>query len=109
MNKKGKEWEVWDKYRVDGLVKGWGDPRLCIKEMNPESGKKHWRLVKKIHSLVEGKSVLDVGCCLGHLFILLKDVDYLGIDSSKAMLRKARNFFPKDKNKFQFGSVYDLS
>jgi 2-polyprenyl-3-methyl-5-hydroxy-6-metoxy-1,4-benzoquinol methylase len=109
MNIKEKKWEVWDQNRAEGLIKGWGDPRLCIKEINLGSGEKHWGLIKTIYSLIEGKSVLDVGCGLGHLFVLLKNINYLGIDSSKSMLTKARIFFPKDKDRFKFGSVYDLS
>lgn len=111
MNKNGKEWEVWNNDRAEGLAKGWGNPNQSIKEINLSSGEKHGKLINNIHFLIEreGENVLDVGCGLGHLYALLKDVDYLGIDSSKAMLKKAREFFPEDKDKFQFGSVYDLS
>jgi len=60
-------------------------------------------------NLVEGKSVLDVGCGMGHLYPWIKDnIDvYVGVDTSEVMLEKARQF--NVGVKFQYGDVYDLS
>ena len=59
-----------------------------------------------------GKTVLDVGCGMGHLYHLLKentDLDYLGCDNSVEMLKKAWGFFPDEKERFVEGDVFDLS
>lgn len=104
-----REWEVWHERRVANLSKSWGNPNECAKGKIPKKGRTHWGLIEKATSLVEGGSVLDVGCGLGHLFSLLRDTDYLGIDTSEPMIRRAREYFPADRCKFQIGDAYDLS
>jgi SAM-dependent methyltransferase len=64
----------------------------------------HWRAQRlryeaflQEHDL-QGKSVLDVGCGLGHFFEHLRNrgiqVDYVGYDLSPAMVRQCRARFP---------------
>lgn len=104
-----REWEVWQEWRAGDLANSWGDPKKCAQGEVPIKGKEHWRLIKKAASLVEGKSILDVGCGFGHLFSFFRDRDYLGVDTSEHMLKRARAFFPEDKDRFQIRDVYDLS
>ena len=104
-----REWEVWHEKRSRNLAKSWGNPNECAKGKIPRNGRVHWGLIEKATSLAEGESVLDVGCGLGHLFSLLSDMDYLGIDTSEPMIRRAREYFPADRDRFQIGDAYDLS
>lgn len=104
-----REWEVWHETRARHLSGAWGNPNECAKGKIPRAGRSHWGLIEKASSLVEGKSVLDIGCGFGHLFSLLRDKEYLGVDTSEQMLKRARDFFPEDKDKFQIGDAYDLS
>lgn len=104
-----RKWEIWDERRAGNLAKAWGDPNKCAKGEVPSNGRMHWSLIEKASSLVEGNSVLDVGCGFGHLFSLLRDRDYLGVDTSESMIRMAREFFPEDKDSFQIGDTFDLS
>jgi len=101
-----REWEIWDEGLVGVMAKQWHDPNFCVRE---EKVGRHWNLIKMGASLVEGDSILDVACGFGHLFALLRDRDYLGIDSSEYMVKQARKFFPDDENRFQLGDAYDLS
>ena len=93
------EYFVWDKDRVKNYIRHFGTPQ------NPE--KKHEARMEVASYLVEGDSVLDVGCGVGHFYPWVKGMDYLGIDLSEDMLRKAREFNPNGK--FEYGDVYDLS
>lgn len=60
-------------------------------------------------SLLEGSTVLDVGCGVGHLYPFVKPLvsEYLGVDTSDEMLKFAKQFFPGVR--FEHGDVYDLS
>jgi len=94
-------YQVWDKERVEHFIKAYGTP------FNPSLGQR--RRMRMASKLVSGKSVLEVGCGVGHLLPWIKDkIDcYVGVDSSEEMLRKAREFFPEVK--FVKGNVYDLN
>lgn len=96
-----REWEVWDAERVENFIKRFGTPK------NPTA--RHKARMKLAASLVEGKSLLDVGCGLGHLYPLVKNKveNYLGVDNSIAMVDMARKLQPNAK--FQLGDIYDLS
>ena len=110
LHKSDCEWEIWDEKMVKQLASGWRNPADLQLDFSSSETDRHWRLTQKVHSLIEGESILDVGCGMGHLFILVKDCfDYLGIDTSQAMLKTAREFFPEHQDKFQFGDAYDLS
>lgn len=104
-------WEVW-KYKpghAEECLKGWGDPNLDFKTRTiGQRGKRH-RTIRTAKWL-RGKTVLDVGCGVGHLFGVFKDkVDgYLGIDS-EPMIELARKCFPEHQDKFQVGDIFDLS
>ncbi len=103
-------YEIWDKKKVRGMAKGWKDPVKLIDDPKAEERDRHWRLIKGIYSLIEGSSVLDVACGMGHLYALCGEkCDYLGIDSSEYMIQQAKEFFPQDAGKFQVGTAYDLS
>lgn len=101
MQRPSHEWEVWNKERARRYQHKYGTPS------DPQEYEKKRMLVGS--SLVEGKSVLDVGCGMGHLYPWIKDnIDvYVGVDTSEAMLEKARQF--NIGVRFQYGDVYDLS
>ena len=110
LHKTDRKWEIWGKQQAEALASEWCNPSELQHDSSLGGEDIHWNLTKKVYSLIEGESVLDVGCGMGHLFMLAKDrFEYLGIDTSKAMLEKAREFFPKDEDKFQLGDAYDLS
>lgn len=109
-HKTDRKWEIWDKKQAEALASGWRNPSDLQHNSSVSEDDRHWRLTQKVYSLIEGESVLDVGCGMGHLFILVKDrFEYLGIDTSQGMLNKAREFFPENEDKFQLGDAYDLS
>lgn len=97
-----KPWEVWDEEEATNLESAWGSPK---------GGKgRHQALIEMVAGLIKGTSVLDVGCGLGHLYGTLKKLDietYFGVDSSPAMIKKARSHFVKGL--FSIGDAYDLS
>lgn len=96
-----RDWEVWDKDRTEKYIINYGTPQ------HPDPD--HEKRMKVATSLIEGTSLLDVGCGIGHLYPFIKDKveHYVGIDNSLEMLYKARQFFPVVP--FLFGDVYDLS
>lgn len=101
--------EDWDNKRVNGMAKVWNNP-LALLNNTKASEDRHWRLINEIYKLASGSSILDVGCGMGHLYgLAMNEYKYLGIDSSEAMINKAKEFFPENKDKFEVGSVYDLS
>ncbi|MGC1121727.1 MAG: class I SAM-dependent methyltransferase [Candidatus Methanofastidiosia archaeon] len=92
----------WDEERAHFYKKTWGPPT------NP----KNWGSLDRMEipvNLLEGETVLDVGCGLGHLYHALKGkvTQYVGVDASPSMLKKAREFFPGAD--FREGDVYNLS
>lgn len=66
-------------------------------------------LLDIVKNIKNGISVLDVGCGSGKLLKDLGDkkIDYLGVDNNSAMLKEARNNYPK--HKFVLGDVLDLN
>jgi len=70
--------------------------------------REHDLLMKKAASLIVGDSVLDVGCGLGHLYghITKLDIEYLGLDQSADMLKRARARHPDAR--FERGNIYDM-
>jgi len=100
-------YQVWDNERVERFIKAYGTP------FDPSLNQK--RRMRIASKLISGKSVLDIGCGMGHLLPWIKDKIeyYVGVDSSEEMLRKAEEFF-QDKSLgitygFTKGNVYDLS
>ena len=96
-----REWEVWDAELVDALKHSW----------TKDSNEYHWQLINKANGLIEGDSVLDIGCGLGHLYALLKNkhIKYMGIDTSKEMIKAVQNYYQDKKELFQYGDIFDLS
>lgn len=92
----------WDEKRVQFYIETWGPPT------NPKKWQGLNRMEIPVHYL-KGKTALDVGCGLGHLYYALKGkvTKYLGIDASSHMVEKAREYFPEAD--FRQGDVYDLS
>ena len=86
-------------------LKAWGHPNKPEEHIK---GKQH--RTKRTAVWLRGKTAMDVGSGLGHLFCYLKeDVDdYLGIDC-KPMTSLARQCWLGHKEKFQVGDIFDLS
>lgn len=99
-----RDWEIWDTEIAERLAGFWRHPST----FNKGKYDTHLLLVKKTSELIEGKSVLDIGCGLGHLYYFAhRRYDYLGIDTSEAMLLQAKKWFPEGS--FVYGDSLDLS
>lgn len=94
-----REWEVWDRKRVKHYIKHYGKP---VKAKG-----KHEVRMKLAASLIEGDSILDVGCGVGHLYPYVRHLDYLGVDNSIPMLEQARKSHPNAR--FMKADIYNLS
>lgn len=89
----------WDKGIASMLAKSWAN-----------NDNRHGKIMELASSLVLGKTVLDVGCGIGHLSANFgKDISYVGIDSSISMIDEAKKAFPIRASSFFIGSAYDLS
>lgn len=105
-----RKWEIWDKKFADSFTSGEATPLdILQKPYSKLKTNRHTRLVKKVASLIEGESILDVACGVGYLYPFTWKRIYLGIDSSEAMIGRAKGFFPNESHKFQVGDAYDLS
>lgn len=95
-----RDWEIWDTQRVEYYIKRYGHPE--------RQDEQHRLRMRKAAELVEGDTVLDVGCGIGHLYpyVRAKVKEYVGIDNSEAMLEAARAFYPDIE--FTYGDIYDL-
>jgi SAM-dependent methyltransferase len=86
-----------------------GQAKIFLRS-GPE-GKSHPSRMQVL-SLLEGLSVLDVGCGNGVMFEMIRerrlDLDYLGIDVTENLLRVARQLFPAEAHRFRQMSLYDL-
>lgn len=72
----------------------WNEHVASLLEKRFES-KPHQCVYEKVAELVKGKSVLDVGCGLGHFSQSLpSDIIYMGIDQSAPMIKRAMQKFP---------------
>ena len=99
---------IWDEKKVKGMAKVWRDPNEL--DDSALENDRHWRLINSVFKFVEGDSILDVGCGLGHLYVLAKNkYNYSGIDGSREMIKTAQSFYPDDAEKFRAGDAYDLS
>lgn len=96
-----KGWEVWDDAHTKNIIKhSWGRKGYDKRYLTP--------MYRKAACLIEGTSVLDVGCGLGQLISHLpKQVSYIGIDNSSSMLQVARKRYPDYP--FVLGDVHSLS
>lgn len=84
-----------------------------VAEQYSETRKKRlWpELVSILEEVKTGHKILDVGCGSGKILQNLenKDIDYLGIDPSKNLLKLARKEWGEtDKRKFVEGDILDL-
>ena len=93
--------QAWDKKRVENHIATYGTPD------NPNPRYKRRMLFAS--ERVVGDSVLDVACGVGRLYNILRHrtSQYKGIDSSKEMIRVAREYAPDGL--FAVGDAYDLS
>lgn len=81
---------LWDMNRAERYLKLYGDPR--------DKKGSQAILCRDVASMITGKSVLDVGCGMGHLIPWLpKNAEYLGLDYSPMMLEYLRIFFPEKR------------
>lgn len=92
---------AWDKKRVENHIATYGAP--------DNSNPRYKRRMRFASEGFVGDSVLDVACGVGHLYHVLSPRiwHYKGIDSSKEMIRIAREYAPDGL--FTVGDAYDLS
>lgn len=100
-----RDWEPWRRPEyAESRLKIWGNP------LDPPSSwnKNKYMRLRVLPKMILGKSVLDVGCGLGHTYSLIKNTvdEYLGLDLP-AMIEICHRFFPK--RNFKVGDIYDLS
>lgn len=93
--------DAWDKLRVDNHILTYGPPTDPLPRYA-------LRMQIAAH-YVRYHSVLDVACGVGHLYPLLQPKlwTYKGVDSSEAMIERAREYFPAAE--FEIADAYDLS
>jgi len=73
------------------------------------SRQRDWPLfLALLQYIKKGDKVLDLGCGSGRFYSLVKQkgANYLGVDASKKLLRKARKSYPAAK--FDYGDILDL-
>lgn len=71
-------------------MKMYGDPRDLKGSQSA--------LCKDAADLIEGRSIIDIGCGMGHLIPYVPDpLQYVGLDSSPTMLGYLKRFFPEAK------------
>lgn len=98
----------WLEAKQDRVWRGDCVPAL---EKHYADASEHDLLMRKAASLVVGDSVLEVGCGLGHFYEcatkLNPDIEYLGLDQSADMLKKARAHYPNAR--FERVNIYDMN
>ncbi len=90
-----------------GLVES--NYRTIADDFNTTRRKEIWPEIRKVAEKINnGDRVLDVGCGNGRLLDAFKDkqIEYLGIDSSKELIQLARNNYP---NEFLVGNLLELA
>ena len=97
-----REWEVWNEELVDDIeIKYWGG-------IDHKRGR-HWELNKWVSEYVKkGDSVLEIAPGMGHFYDMIKDScgSYLGLDTSSAMVKKFKGFFPEAN--VRIGDAFNL-
>ena len=89
-----KQDKVWDELVASRLAKRFNEP-------------KHLLMLKKAASLFKGKSAIDIGCGFAQLSQFLPEgIEYVGVDQSEPMLKKAYEAFPDAR--LINGNIYDL-
>lgn len=94
--------ERWLETKQDSV---WSED-LASKLEGDLTAQSHLDVLKRAASLVVGNSVLDVGCGFGELAQYFPLINYVGVDSSKAMLKRAIAKFPEAF--FLKGNLYTL-
>lgn len=97
--------ERWLKARQDRV---WRGGTVLDLERRWDSVPQQKAKMKLVSSLVAGKSVLDIGCGTGDLYRYLnpEKMEYLGVDQSEDMLKRARLRNPSAK--FSKHNLYEL-
>jgi len=100
-----RDWEPWASPEyAESRLENWGHP------LDPPTEWRHGKYdrLKVLPRMILGRSVLDVGCGLGHTYVLVKDVveEYLGLDLA-SMVKICHRYFPEEN--FAVGDVHDLS
>ena len=79
---------LWDEQRTERYLRLYKDPRLTQGSQS--------LLCKHAASFIQGDTVLDFGCGMGHIIPYIKNPEsYVGLDYSKQMLTYLENFFPE--------------
>lgn len=91
---KANQDKVWNEQVATLLTKRFDEP-------------KHLLMLREAASLAKGNSVLDIGCGFAQLSQFLPEgTEYVGVDQSEAMLKRASTKFPDVK--LIKGNIYDL-
>jgi len=96
-----------ERWLKEGQDKVWCGKNVVELEQAWDRKPEHDVLMRTAASLVVGKSVLDVGCGVGHLIEYLPgDIKYLGVDQSADMIARARERHPSGN--FTRQNLYEL-
>jgi len=92
------DYQKFEEERLKGIFYGWDEFRG-----------NHGAVMRKCAEIHKGKTVLDVGCGLCHLYELIKEdvEEYVGVDIDQRLIEWARERYPQLR--LEVGSVYDLS
>ena len=102
-------WRIWDK---DHSVEQRTFKRVTGELPEMESSKQLVGLISKVYE--SGMRILDVGCAAGHYYNSVKrvgeNVNYYGIDATKAYIEFARDYFKDNPNaNFERGDIFNLN
>lgn len=92
----------------DKLAKEWID---WVESENPEGSreKEIYPLIRKWVEINNARIIVDIGCGQGicSSFVSSK-IDYIGIDLSKELIKRARKLYKSANRQFLVGSAYDI-
>ena len=97
--------QIWNDKK---LAKEWID---WVENSNPSGGreKEIYPVIIKWLRKVKPKVVIDIGCGQGIYSTLIdKGINYIGIEPSTELIKRAKEKYKSPRNKFMIGDAYDI-